>query len=323
MKQLDHCPVCSRPVEITPNSFNGTYHVDCLTCGEYRISQECEEDMKPEHKRNLARHMYTTRGDAGRMLTSTRIPPADEWTRVVDLASAERMFQDDLSPLEKYQSAISALTKQNRPFGYWFNNIEDRWAVPTMNDDEADSILWALAAEGHLSSGEGIGVTRDGRFQFHLTPKALEYVAFLPQVARRKGITVFVACRFCDELRPATEAICNTLTSMGYAAKILMVPESNDLVDIEIYEGIRESRFVVADLTYNRQSVYYEAGFAHGLGLDVILTCRSDHFDDKSDESTYVHFDLNHRPIIVYGDVAELEKELRGHIMRCSGSIAT
>ena len=63
-------------------------------------------------------------------------------------------------------------------------------------------------------------------------------------------------------------------------------------VDDEIVAEIRKSRFVVADFTTTKKAgarggVYFEAGFAHGLGIPVIHTCRKDRMKD-------VHFDTNH-----------------------------
>ena len=61
-------------------------------------------------------------------------------------------------------------------------------------------------------------------------------------------------------------------------------------IDDEIIAEIRRSRFVVADFTQGeggaRGGVYYEAGFAHGLNIPVIFTCRQDilekiHFDTR------------------------------------------
>ena len=49
----------------------------------------------------------------------------------------------------------------------------------------------------------------------------------------------------------------------------------NDIND-EIIATIRRSRFMVCDLTGYRGGVYFEAGFAYGLGLPVIYTCRKD-----------------------------------------------
>ena len=44
-------------------------------------------------------------------------------------------------------------------------------------------------------------------------------------------------------------------------------------MDISLGE-IRRSRFVVVDLTAIRPSVLFEAGFAHGLGLETVFVYR-------------------------------------------------
>ena len=60
-------------------------------------------------------------------------------------------------------------------------------------------------------------------------------------------------------------------------------------IDDEIIAEIRHSRFVVADFSHGkdgvRGSVYYEAGFAHGLGIPVIYLCR---------KGSDLAFDTNH-----------------------------
>ena len=59
----------------------------------------------------------------------------------------------------------------------------------------------------------------------------------------------------------------------------------------EVLAGIRRARMMVADLTFARPSVYFEAGVAHGMGVHIILTCRSDH-NRGTDDAQRVHFDL-------------------------------
>jgi nucleoside 2-deoxyribosyltransferase len=99
------------------------------------------------------------------------------------------------------------------------------------------------------------------------------------------------------------------------AIKIDNVEHVNDIND-EIIAAIRRSRFMVCDLTGYRGGVYFEAGFAYGLGLPVIYTCRKDWTkeqilrskDRKKIKELYdenmkplrvrkegVHFDLAHR----------------------------
>ena len=83
-------------------------------------------------------------------------------------------------------------------------------------------------------------------------------------------------------------------------------------IDDEIIAEIRRSRFVVADFTHGkdgaRGSVYFEAGFALGLDLPVIYTCRHDMVDK-------LHFDTRQYAHIVWNDAMDLRKHLRDRII--------
>lgn len=77
--------------------------------------------------------------------------------------------------------------------------------------------------------------------------------------------------------------------------------EHNDDIDDKILQLIEQCDFCIADLTYARPSVYYEAGRVHGLGKKVIFTVRSDHFRPKATDvngNLKVHFDLQMKNII-------------------------
>lgn len=67
-----------------------------------------------------------------------------------------------------------------------------------------------------------------------------------------------------------------------------------------IIRMIKESDIVLADLTYARPSVYYEAGFAERFS-PVIYTARVDHLSRaQSDERLRVHFDLEMKKIVAW-----------------------
>ena len=76
---------------------------------------------------------------------------------------------------------------------------------------------------------------------------------------------------------------------------------------------IRRSRFVVADYTGQRNGVYFEAGFALGLGVDLIPTCRSD-------EVANLHFDIKHLNTLTWKSPAELAEGLNGRIRAVIGA---
>ena len=112
-----------------------------------------------------------------------------------------------------------------------------------------------------------------------------------PAPDRRTGI--FVACAFG---RPEIDALYDkqlapACESLGYEPLRIDMSEPERSITDAILEGITECACVVADLTFARPSVYFEVGFAHGLGVPLLLSCRSDHYRGKRDDAK-VHFDL-------------------------------
>ncbi len=81
---------------------------------------------------------------------------------------------------------------------------------------------------------------------------------------------------------------------------------NNDIAD-EIIAEIRNSEFVVADFTGQRPNVYYEAGFARGLGRRVIWTCHAGQIGD-------LHFDTSHQNYIAWSTPEELRLRLYNRI---------
>ena len=68
--------------------------------------------------------------------------------------------------------------------------------------------------------------------------------------------------------------------------------------------GLRQSRFLVADYTGQKAGVYFEAGFALGLGFVVIPTCRAD-------EIERLHFDIRHLNTLSWTTPTDLAKRIR------------
>jgi nucleoside 2-deoxyribosyltransferase len=88
--------------------------------------------------------------------------------------------------------------------------------------------------------------------------------------------------------------------------RIDLVPHNDNIVD-KIIAEIRTCQFMVADFTGHRGGVYFEAGFAKGLGREVIWTCREDDFKN-------IHFDIAQFSHIVWKDPADLRTRLADRI---------
>ncbi|MBA5776845.1 hypothetical protein H2509_06850 [Stappia sp. F7233] len=100
----------------------------------------------------------------------------------------------------------------------------------------------------------------------------------------------FIAMWFDDSVSEVYErGIAKAILDAGYQPVRIDKKDHNNKIDDEIVAEIRRSRFLVADFTHGeagmRGGVYYEAGFAHGLNIPVIFTCRQDVIDK-------VHFDI-------------------------------
>jgi nucleoside 2-deoxyribosyltransferase len=97
------------------------------------------------------------------------------------------------------------------------------------------------------------------------------------------------------------KAIRPVLSEFGFQALRVDRVEHNDDIDDKIFELLNSSSFCIADLTYARPSVYFEAGYAQATGRPVIYIARGDHFRGREDDpegNLRVHFDLQMRNII-------------------------
>ena len=116
-----------------------------------------------------------------------------------------------------------------------------------------------------------------------------------------KKLRCFVAMAFDW---PDTDDLFNAIKAMPSATydvrRVDRINHNND-IDDKILEELNAADFVVADLTYARQSVYFEAGYAQGNGKPVVYTARRDHVGQKAvDDARRVHFDLQMRNIITW-----------------------
>ena len=124
----------------------------------------------------------------------------------------------------------------------------------------------------------------------------------------RISTKAFVAMWFRADLMPAwREGFWPCLDQLGYDAIRIDQEEFLGKIDDRIVAGIRESSLMVADFTGHRGGVYWEAGFAHGLGLPVLYTCRRN-------DIRRAHFDTRQYNHIVWDAPADLSAKLRARV---------
>jgi nucleoside 2-deoxyribosyltransferase len=312
------------------------YH--CPVCGEIRLTEEAVNNYKSWNfsKRDdriiscVLRNEYQKRGNK---------PP----DRPIDIDYPHRVVDQyvPLTPLEKLDYALQRVNSLSQKIGdqVQINVIHDYTLFHCLYRDELHTVLTFLESQELVS----LGANEDGITAF-IQPKGYERLIQIQQ-ARQDSTTCFVAMWFSPEvqtvydqaIKTAIEFIEEGQTESRFkAVKIDDVEHINDIND-EIIATIRRSRFMVCDLTGYRGGVYFEAGFAYGLGLPVIYTCRKDwSSEDKLRDKDGnvietlkdgsgreirvkkegVHFDLAHRNRIEWEEnkLGEFRKALENRI---------
>ena len=139
----------------------------------------------------------------------------------------------------------------------------------------------------------------------------------------KRALKVFVAMAFGRDDTDALydKALKPLLTKPGDLLPVRVDrSHRNEPIDEQIYKFMKASDFAVADLTYARPSVYYEAGWMRGNGKRVIFTCRADHLErgkpPEVADRLRVHFDLEQESIVVWKTASDrqFQKRLKARI---------
>jgi hypothetical protein len=112
---------------------------------------------------------------------------------------------------------------------------------------------------------------------------------------------VFVIASFAEDMEPAFEAVEAAAKAVDLDAyRVRDIPGDYRITDTILSE-IERARFVVADLTHERPNVYFELGYARGLGKRVITIKRA---------GARAHFDVQDWTYLEYADSRPLERDL-------------
>lgn len=125
----------------------------------------------------------------------------------------------------------------------------------------------------------------------------------------------FVAMQFGDRELDSfvKDVIKPAMRELGYDLVDMRDVARAGVIDNIMRTQIRDSAFVIADLTHDNSGAYWEAGYAEGLGKPVIYICEKTKFDDES-----THFDTNHCTTVPWSkdDPEGFRKELIATLRR-------
>lgn len=193
-----------------------------------------------------------------------------------------------------YSEMLSLLFVDRKEFR---ESLTRREFVQRDKDDcssEAKYMLDSLVGAGIIKYN--FGSDEEKAVFITLTPRGYSRVDDL-QKNTSYGRAVLVAMKFGNDTHSLREAIRSGITKAGYIAIFIDEVQHNDFITPELLKHIRDSKFVVVDLTHQNNGAYFEEGYAMGLGKPVIQLCKQD---------TQLHFDIAQKNTIMW----ETEKDI-------------
>ncbi len=195
------------------------------------------------------------------------------------------------------------------------------WAVSyCCNVTEFDFLLFDLKQKEFINASEPIDLPPIHPLQpikevhIRITPKGLRKIKNIQnRTPNQNSQQAFIAMWIDSSVDTVKTSIQKAIKEAGYKPLRIDDKSHNNKICDEILSEIKESRFIICDLTSEsgkpRGSVYFEAGYAKGIGRDVIFTC------NKALEKEMA-FDIRQYPIIFWekNNMEDFIKKLKDKI---------
>ena len=312
------CPICSSP-SIISSSPDGE-NVQCLRCGDFIIERTVLSVKTPLNVMQIA--------IISSWLYEHQVYEIDSktWKRLLELKGRRSVG-------EKATRLLKHIANENPIPGKWFKiDFHSIYNLPSLNlnkqypnkiFDDLKKALPYLAVTSAIDGNELNYIINDylikeqefviGNHQFKITPKGWAFLESLKYKNTNSQIA-FIAMWFDKSVDNLYSSIERTIIKMGYEPKRVDRHEHVNRIDDEIIALIRQSKFIVADYTEQREGVYFESGFAQGLGLPVVWTCRKD-------DLVNLHFDTSHFNFLTWEEdnLSDFEKRLKNRILAVIG----
>ena len=328
-RTVDECLICKRKAEIQRDS-RGLIAVHCALCGYYLVTEEAELGLVNfEELKRLKLNWYTREQQSKNqiaLLTWGRHVDVSGIAKNIHPATISEVSEDHLpNRLEdRIDRALLNLSRMSQHLGH---SLDLKYEVDgpvlfAQNADEMEFVMRILQALGFINEP---AVTNIG---FYFTIRAAGWQranelrsGHMPSRPRQAFVAMWFGSSKSEFEGRISEQYCTDLWAIGLKGGIETAGYEPLRIDIKHFTGdindemlaeIRRSKFIVADFTGNRHGVYFEAGFALGLGIPVFFTCHHEHLGE-------LHFDTNHFNHIAWKSFDDLAKRLSDRIVAVLG----
>lgn len=338
------CPLCDSNLN-NYNFSNNLFYMSCPTCGQFYIERDNISFLgqilgKVVHNNPLYFNTSTNDKELKKLcgLLSSYVYELNNKNKetymypTVNEELIKRLFNSSIvpkTPEEKVNKILNTINNKTEQFGEHVSISPTE--VYLINQEELKALIKELERLGFIDSSIHHGNDpwgSDNTILYSITLKGLQYIKTTRLEQKRDKC--FVAMWFNPSMETVfDEAISPACKEAGFFPVRIDKKEHNNDINDEIIKEINSSSFVIADLTGFRGGVYYEAGYARGLGKEVILCCKDKYKikvkypenNNKLAPEEGPHFDVNHINTIYWkeGKLDLLKDSLYNRILATFG----
>ena len=292
MDKLTTCPFCKSENIESQSWHSDSVFIQCRVCGRIQITESVLGTLQAQDigsKLSAFTRDFTERNPETHGILVTSSNYKDIIASIPEYSPAQKQLFL-LRAIERRSTYPGELIKLKEeldfPLAWAKNHIEFKFHITELD------------ARGFITATITSSSTR-----VRILTEGWEY---LEENARAVDLSnqAFVAMSFEKSLLPIwNDAIKPAIEDAGYKALRVDQDPHIERIDAKIISDIKDSRFIVADVTQQKQGVYFEAGFGLGLGKPVIWTVRKNDLENA-------HFDTRQYNHIVWETPGELKEKL-------------
>jgi nucleoside 2-deoxyribosyltransferase len=285
------------------------YFVVCDTCGRFNLSESAYEDwLDPDSSSGkkltpVQRSRLSYRVQTGQQISAKKWPE-------LTADYVENFIKSGFpgpTPAEQAVNLLRFIGNEISRTGSSLASLpRNIHAIVGAPNTSAVSLLIRELTQNGLLAGLGINSQNAECLFVDIQMKLLGWEKYEEEISGKfSGKNGFIAMKFGDPLLdPLVRNIMKPTikTEIGYDLVDLREVARAGVIDNIMRAQIRDSAFVLVDLTHDNYGAYWEAGYAEGLGKPVIYLCESSKF-----EKGKTHFDTNHCTTVIW-NLDEVEK---------------
>lgn len=319
------CPICKKKSTVLRNTSTLNLWVECDACGTYEITPKLifnnfknadddEYDLDKlasflfYNKENTNRDFYLGFGEKNKdyYCLSPRI--INDWYPKIFAEKVDNILLK-LSSMCQYDGDYIDIENCIDALLFCVNKESSVIEKGSEKDAQINYIVNFLKQQGY--------VVLVDNYTVQLTVQALERIYEL-QKNQSTNKNVFVSMAFNKNTYDTREAIRQGVIDAKFSPEYIDEIIHNHQIVPEMFRLIRESRFLILEISDPNYGAYYEAGYALGLGKEVIICCKEEVFkreykteeEKKYEKYLKPHFDIAQKQILVWKDYQDLTKKL-------------